>query len=78
MTTVEAEILDFLKQSPGAYFARKEIARRARRRDEYEEDPQWAAAPLNSLVDQGLVEQNDSGHYKLNEDPGRRKPKDPD
>jgi DNA-binding IclR family transcriptional regulator len=67
MTTEEMEIIEYLKQNPNAYFARKEISRRARSRDGYEEDPHWAAAPLNSLVAQGYVEQNPSGHYKLSE-----------
>ena len=67
MTTVELEIIHYLKQNRDAYFARKEISRRARRKEDYEEDPHWAAAPLNSLVMQGFVVQNQSGHYKLSE-----------
>ncbi len=67
MTDVEREIIEYLKQNREAYFARKEISRRARRREEYEENPQWAAAPLASLVAQGFVEQDNSGHYKLAE-----------
>jgi hypothetical protein len=67
MTDVEREIIEYLKQNREAYFARKEISRKARRREEYEENPHWAAAPLASLVTQGYVVQNDSGHYKLSE-----------
>ena len=67
MTDVEREIIEYLKQSREAYFARKEISRRARSREDYEKDPHWAAAPLASLVAQGYVEQNPSGHYKLSE-----------
>ena len=67
MTAVELEIVQYLRQSPEAFFARKEIARRARRREDYEENPHWVAAPLNSLVAQGIVVQNDSGHYKISE-----------
>ncbi len=67
MTTVELEIIQYLKQNRDAYFARKEISRRARRKEDYEEDPHWAAAPLSSLVMQGFVVQNQSGHYKLSE-----------
>lgn len=66
MTAEEMEIIQFLKQNPDAYFARKEISRKARGRQEYDENPHWAAAPLNSLVAQGYVEQNESGHYKIN------------
>jgi len=67
MTDVEMEIVSFLKLNRDTFFARKEISRKARRKQEYEEDPHWAAAPLNTLVMQGVVVQNDSGHYKLSE-----------
>jgi hypothetical protein len=67
MTSVELEIVQFLKSSRDSFFARKEIARRVRSREEYEENPHWSDAPLGSLVAQGIVEQNDSGHYKLSE-----------
>jgi hypothetical protein len=65
MTEVEFEIINFLKQSPDAWFNRREIARKARRREEFEENPHWANAALTSLVDQKQVIQNDSGLYRL-------------
>jgi hypothetical protein len=65
MTYEELAILNFLKGSPESYIARREIARKALKRVVFEEDPHWADAPLASLVDQDLVEQNDSGHYKI-------------
>jgi hypothetical protein len=68
MTGEETEIIQFLKQNPGTFYARKEIARKARNRHEYEENPHWASGPLNSLVGQKHVVQNDSGHYRLSED----------
>ena len=67
MTADEFEIVQYLKSSRDAFFARKEIARRVRSREEYEENPHWADAPLSSLLAQGIVEQNNSGHYKLSE-----------
>ena len=67
MTAAEMEIIEFLKLNPDTYFARKEISRKARRRQDYEEDPHWAAAPLGSLVAMGHVEQNPGGHYKLSD-----------
>ncbi|HZV34238.1 MAG TPA: hypothetical protein VFB72_06630 [Verrucomicrobiae bacterium] len=66
MTAEEFEIIAFLKQYPDSFFTRKEIARQARHRDDYEANPHWAATPLGSLVMQGQVVQNDHGHYKLN------------
>jgi hypothetical protein len=65
MTYEETAIMNFLKGSPDAYVARREIARKALKRTVFEENPHWADAPLGSLVDQGLVEQNDSGHYRI-------------
>lgn len=65
MTGEEFEIIAFLKLSPDSFFTRKEIARKARSKGDYEANPHWAAAPLNALVMQGQVSQNESGHYKL-------------
>ena len=65
MTYEELAIMNFLKGSPESYVARREIARKALKRTVFEENPHWADAPLASLVDQGLVEQNESGHYKM-------------
>jgi hypothetical protein len=67
MTSVEMEIVQFVKSSRDSFFARKEIARRARSRAEFEENPHWADAPLGSLVAQNILIQDDSGRYKLSE-----------
>ncbi len=65
MTYEELAILNFLQRSPDCYVARREIARKALKRTVFEENPHWADAPLTSLVGQRLVEQNESGHYKV-------------
>jgi hypothetical protein len=65
MTYEETAIMTFLRGSPDAYLARREIARKALKRTLFEENPHWADAPLASLVDQDLVQQNESGHYKI-------------
>jgi hypothetical protein len=65
MTYEELGIMNFLKGSPETFVARREIARKALKRTVFEENPHWADAPLSGLVDQGLVEQDDSGHYKV-------------
>ena len=57
--------MNFLKGSPDSFVARREIARKALKRKVFEENPHWADAPLASLVDQRLVEQDDSGHYRI-------------
>ena len=70
MTYEEFAIMNFLKGSPDSYVARREIARKALKRTVFEENPHWADAPLASLVDQRLVEQNESGHYKIRKGEG--------
>jgi hypothetical protein len=64
MTEAEAQIVAFLECSPESFFSRKEIARRAVRRQEYEANPHWADAALSSLTAQGLIEQDLNGTYR--------------
>ena len=65
MTYEELAIVNFLKGSPEDFVSRREIARKALKRTLFEEDPHWADAPLASLVNQSVVEQDESGHYRL-------------
>jgi hypothetical protein len=65
MNEEEFIILSFLEASPETYYARREIARRAVKRKVYDENPHWADAALVALVDKRLVEQNESGLYRL-------------
>ena len=68
MTEAEFSIVNFLQSAPGTYFARKEIARRAVKRQVYDENQHWADAPLAGLLLKGVIEQNDSGLYRLKKD----------
>jgi hypothetical protein len=65
MTYEEMAIINFLKGSPESFSARREIARKALKRNVFEENPHWVDPPLSSLLDLGLIEQDDSGHYKI-------------
>jgi len=65
MTYEETEIVRFLNESAETFLARREIARKAINRAAFEENPHWADAPLASLLAQRLVEQDDSGHYRI-------------
>ena len=65
MTYEESAIVNYLQGSPDTFIARKEMARKAVRRQVYEENPHWIDAPLTSLLNQGVVEQNDSAQYRL-------------
>jgi hypothetical protein len=65
MTDEEQSILNFLQSSPQSFFARKEIARKAMGRKVYEENQNWANTPLDALLGQGQVEQNDGGQFRI-------------
>ncbi len=65
MTYEELAIINFLRATPECYVARREIARKAQKRVVFEENPHWADAPLNALVEQGHLEQDESGHYRI-------------
>jgi hypothetical protein len=65
MTSEEAAIINFLIGMPDSYVARREIARKALKRTVFEENPHWADAPLAGLVDKGLLQQDESGRYKV-------------
>jgi hypothetical protein len=66
MNNEEGAILEFLKGYPDDFVSRKEIARKAVRRQVYEEDPRWADGPLASLLSQRIIESDDSGRFRLN------------
>ncbi len=65
VSDAEFIILDFLRATPDAWYSRREIARRAVRRTEYEENPHWADQALAALVARGVAEANDQGLYRL-------------
>lgn len=65
MTQEELSIVNFLRGSPESYYARREIARKAVKRQEYEQNNHWADVPLSSLHARGVIERNDNGCYRL-------------
>ena len=42
-----------------------EISRRAGTKRRYREEPNWAVPVLSRLVEQGIVESDSTGHYRL-------------
>lgn len=70
MTHEETLILNFMRERPETAFARKEIARKAIKRSEYELNQHWLDQPLAALVARGTVEIDDSGFYKLGKSDG--------
>ena len=65
MNNEETLVVDYLRSSPESFMARREIARKAVKRRDYEENPHWIDAPLAALLAQKVIEQDDSGHFRL-------------
>ena len=66
MTVEEQVIVEFMQQSPETGYSRMEIARKAVKRKEFEENPRWADAPLNALMDRKVIVLDKSGAFRLN------------
>ena len=58
-------ICQFLKTWPGQFVSRREICRRAGGKWRYREDEHWAVPVLQRMVEDGIVESDDSGHFRL-------------
>ena len=58
-------ICQFLKTWPGQFVSRREICRRAGGKWRYREDENWAVPVLQLLVEDGIVETDDTGHFRL-------------
>jgi hypothetical protein len=68
MTDEETIIVAFLQSSPESFFTRREIARKAVRRQVFEETPHWADASLAALLAREVIERSDSGLYRMKKD----------
>ena len=58
-------ICQFLKTWPGQFVSRREICRRASGKWRYREDENWAVPILQRMVEDGIVESDDTGHFRL-------------
>ncbi len=65
MSTEEDVVLRFLEENPETWFSRREIARKAVHRSEFEENPNWATAAISGLITRSKVEENESGSIRL-------------
>lgn len=65
MDADEKDICTFLKSFPGEYVAIREICRRAGGKWRYRENDNWAAPVLLRLVEQGVIEDDSAGHFRL-------------
>ena len=58
-------ICQFLKTWPGQFVSRREICRRAGGKWRFREDEHWAVPVLQRMVEDRIVETDDSGHFRL-------------
>jgi hypothetical protein len=65
MDADERAICDYLKSWPKQFVAGREIARRASGKRRFQQEPQWAYPVLGRLIEEGLVETDGLGHYRL-------------
>ena len=66
MLSAEAlEIIEYLKTDPGRFVSLPEICRRAGGRRRFEESHRWARNLMSPLLDEGLIEVNARGHYRV-------------
>ena len=57
------DILAYLRTAPGKFFSMPQISRFAAGRRRFEDSPSWARSQMAPLLDAGLVQINERGHY---------------
>ncbi len=67
MDADENEICQFLKSWPGQFVSGKAICRRAGGKWRFREDENWAVPILRRMLETSLVEADETGHYRLNQ-----------
>ena len=72
MDADEREVHNYLESYHGQYVSVKEICRRASTKKRYAQEPEWAREVLKRMKDQGLVESNMTGRYRLKEAHGEK------
>lgn len=65
MNADERDICNYLKSWPGQFVYGRDIARRAGGKWRFREDPEWAVPILARLVEQGIVDSDSTGQYRL-------------
>jgi hypothetical protein len=71
----EVEICRYLESCRGQFVSAVEISRRAASRKRFQEEPKWATSALHRLMDNGEIETNGKGQYRLRPKQTEEKPK---
>ena len=69
MGTDESNICNYLKSWPDEFLSSREICRRAGGKWRFREDPYWAVPVLLRLFEQGILETDTNGYYRLAPNP---------
>ena len=64
LSSDEIEVLEYLKAYNGEFVSMGEICRSAGGRHKYKDSPNWARGIMPRLVDEGLIQVNERGHYR--------------
>ena len=65
MSSDEREIFNYLQTWAGEYINAKEVSRRAGTKKRFHEDPDWARPILQAMVDNGLLESDLRGLFRV-------------
>ena len=68
MSSDEREIFNYLQTWGGEFINAKEVSRRAGTKQRFHEDPDWARPLLNGMVENGLLESDLHGRYRVKPD----------
>ena len=58
-------IVNFLKTAPKAFFAEREIARKAGQKGQFRANPDWAKPILFRLANEDIIQTDAFGHYRI-------------
>jgi len=59
------EIIAYLETAPGKFISMREISLKAGGRRRFEESPSWARNLMQPLLEAGLIQVNERGHYRI-------------
>ena len=65
MDADEREIYYYLKSWKAEFIAAREISRRAGGKHKFREAENWAQAPITRMIERGILESDNSGHYRI-------------
>ena len=71
MSSEEREIFQYLQTWGGEFINAKEVSRRASTKKRFHEDPDWARPLLVAMVENGVLESNLNGRFRVK--PERKK-----